>query len=91
MDARHLTVALVLGIALGASACKENEGADVDIADDSLSVTIPEGTTERAEEALRRAGGAIGEAVEETGEAINEAGEEIQEEAGEGGADTTRM
>ena len=91
MDARHLALACILGIALGASACKENEGADVDIEDDSLSVTIPEGTTERAEEALRRAGGAVGEAIEETGEAINEAGEELQEEAGEGEADTIRM
>lgn len=93
-----LTVVLVLALGLGGWACKEDEGADIDIGDDTLQVTIPEDTEERLERGARRVGGAVGEALEETGEAIEDAGTRIQEEVGEGEAeeapeepDTTAM
>lgn len=79
-----LTVVLVLALGLGGWACKEDEGADIDIGDDTLQVTIPEDTEERLERGARRMGGAVGEALEETGEAIEDAGTRIQEEVGEG-------
>ena len=73
----------------------ELEGADIDIGDDTLQVTIPENTEERLERGARQVGGAVGEALEETGEAIEEAGTRVQEEVREGEAeeepDTTAM
>lgn len=90
-----LTVLLALALGLGGWACKEDEGADIDIGDDTLQVTIPENTEERLERGARQVGGAVGEALEETGEAIEEAGTRVQEKVREGEAeeepDTTAM
>lgn len=64
------------------AACREagdpDRGLDAD--EDTLQISLPEGTEERVEDAARRVGGAVGEAMEVTGDAIERAGERVQDE-----------
>lgn len=80
---RRCALLLALAVALSPLGCGDEGQEEVEIGDDTLEVSVPEGAEERLEETGRRIGGAVGEAMEETGEAIERAGERVQEEVGE--------
>lgn len=90
---------LVLGVALVAAAviaCERDEPADEGVEADTVGVSIDgetrrelEQAGERARDAAREAGGAVGRALEETGEAVEKAGERMQRQSEAVGEDDT--